>query len=404
MLLRRTATRSGARHAGRGRPLVVHILDRLDAGGMEAVTLDLVAGTLPRYRHVVLCLRGYGSFRNRFRERGVRLLTVNKRPGKDLLAYLRLWRVLRRLRPDIVHTCNVGAIDAAFIARLAGVRRVVHAEHGRDASDPRGRNRKYRWLRRLLSPCIDVFVAVSDDLRHWLTDEVGIRRRKVRLIHNGVDTRLYRPDGRRDSPLPPGFAPPGSRVVGTVGRLDKVKAQTDLMTAFAGAWRQHEDTPAPWRLVIIGDGPEKSALEHLAVELGIAPMTWLGGEREDVAGLLRTFDVYVSSSIAEGISLTLLEAMASALPVIATQVGGNPELVVPGETGRLIPASRPQVLAQALREYLGHPEASRRQGEAGRERVREHFSLSATTTAYAALYDQLLGLDRQAASSPMRVR
>ncbi|HLQ84668.1 MAG TPA: TIGR03088 family PEP-CTERM/XrtA system glycosyltransferase [Salinisphaeraceae bacterium] len=371
------------------KPLIVHILNQMDVGGMETVALNLIERSSDRYRHAVVCMQDRGSLAARAEALGASVLALGKKPGKDLRAYGRLWRLLRRLRADIVHTYNIGAIDAAPWARLAGVRHIIHAEHGRDAADPQGSSRKYRRLRRLLAPAISIFVAVSEDLASWLVQEVGIADNKVQLIRNGIDLERYHPEAEAEPPWPAQFAPAGSIVVGSVGRLNAVKAFADLLQAFARV--QFSDTgPAP-RLVIVGSGPEQAALEQLVHELGIAERVWLAGERDDVPQLLQAMDVYVCSSIAEGMALTLLEAMASGLPVIATQVGGNPELVLAQETGLLVPASDAGALADAIETLVADPELRREQGQAGRQRAQACFSMAAMTAGYCALYDQLLG-------------
>lgn len=375
--------------SSRRNPVVVHILDQLHVGGMETVAVNFIERTARRYDHCVICLSAQGPMADRLDALGIPARFLGKKPGKDLMAYVRLRKMLHKMRPDIVHTYNIGAIDTALCARLAGVRHVVHAEHGRDASDPHGRNRKYRWLRRLLSPAINVFVAVSEDLSEWLARDIGIPRNKVRLIYNGVDTEQYRPGNREAAILPAGFAPPGSAIIGSVGRLDPVKAYDVLLQAFA---RVCESAPAPGpRLILVGDGPERVALEARAQELGVASRVWFAGARDDVPRLLPALDVYVCSSIAEGIALTIIEAMASGLPVIATRVGGNPELVVPEQTGSLVPASDPDALAQALELSLAQPELLRAQGSAGRKRAQTHFSIDAMIAGYCTVYDALSG-------------
>lgn len=377
------------------KPLIVHVLDRLSVGGMETVAVSLIEHSRDRYDHCVICLRGWdeGRLYDRLQAHGVSVQTVDKRPGKDVMAYVRLRRMLRELRADIVHSYNIGAIDAAVCARLAGIRCVVHAEHGRDADDPQGRNAKYRWLRRALSPLISAFIPVSKDLARWLANDIGIPQKKIRLIYNGIDVDRYGRCGEGRAVLPAGFAPPGCMVIGSVGRLDRVKAYDVLLDAFAkvvAARHEHANSPDP-RLIIVGGGSEESALAGRTRELGIAPLVWLAGERDDVARLLQSMDVYVCSSIAEGMALTILEAMATGLPVVATAVGGNPELVLTDETGSLVPAADAVALAQAINDGFTQPEVLRRQGRAGCNRAQAVFSIAAMVSGYCALYDELMG-------------
>ncbi|GAB3678508.1 TIGR03088 family PEP-CTERM/XrtA system glycosyltransferase [Salinisphaera aquimarina] len=373
---------------GQQRPLVLHVLDRFDIGGMEIVALNLIGQTRDRYTHRVLCLRDVGVLGARLDALGVDFETIGKRPGKDISAYMRLLRRLRRLSPDIVHTYNIGAIDVALWSRLAGVRRVVHAEHGRDAADPNGNNVKYRWMRRLLAPLINRFVAVSSDLAEWLTHDVGIDAAKTRLIRNGIDVERFRP-----APSP--FDPVDSLVegdkmvrIGTVGRLDRVKDFGTLINAFAVLC---DDLPNNrLELMIVGEGGERATLEQQVTELGLGDRVTLTGPRDDVEQLLHTLDIYVCSSIAEGVALTILEAMASSLPIVATNVGGNPELVIAGETGILVASGAPGEMAAAIRTLVESPEQARAYGVAGRVRARAQFSLETMRLQYCQLYDELL--------------
>jgi sugar transferase (PEP-CTERM/EpsH1 system associated) len=374
------------------KPLIVHVLYRLDTGGMERVLVTLINRTRQHYRHAVVCLDGYGDLRNQIESPDVRCLALNKKPGKDWRCYFRLWRALRMLKPDLVHTLNVGALDAAPIARLAGVRRVVHAERGRDASDPRGESRKYRLMRRWLLPFIDRYLAVSQDLQRWLIDKVGIPASRVVCIPNGIDLAVFAPAARaRDTrPLLGSFAAPGTVLVGTVGRLDAVKDQVGLITAFDQLCEALPQERERLRLVLVGEGPKRSVLEAQIARGGLSNQVRLLGNRTDVAALLAEFDVFVLSSIAEGMPGVVLEAMAAGLPVVATAVGGVGEIVSSGATGKLVPAGDPKALAAALASYVLDDELRVRHGSAGRARVETRFSLQTMLASYTEFYDGLL--------------
>lgn len=384
------------------KPLIAHVLYRLDTGGMERIALSVINHTRDRYRHAVICLAGYGALRAEIQDPSVPCLSLDKRPGKDPGCYFRLWRALRKLKPDLVQTYNIGALDAAPVIRLAGVRHVVHAEHGRDVTDPRGDNPKYLRLRRWMAPLIARFVAVSRDLQSWLIDCAGIRADKVTCIENGVDLTAFAtpratPSGR---PLLGDFAPPGTVLIGNVARLDKVKDQAGLLAAFKLLGEQ-SGPQAGCRLIIVGEGPEHAELQRRIEQLGLTQQIRLLGNRGDVAALLAECDVFVLSSIAEGMPVTVLEAMAAGLPVVATDVGGVASVVEHGVTGTLVPAGDPAALAQALGAYVADEALRRRHGEAGYARVIEGFSLSAMLSAYTALYDKLLGRPERAATPRM---
>lgn len=374
------------------RPLIAHVLYRLDTGGMEHFVLTLVNHTAERYRHAIVCLTEFGPMRRQIVDPTIPCLALHKRPGKDWPCYVRYWRTLRALKPDLVHGYNIGTLDLAPVARAAGVRRVVHAERGRDASDPRGANRRYRSLRRVMSPFIARWLPVSRDLESWLVHDVGIAATKVSCIPNGIDVQRFarRACADRARPLLGDFAPPGTRVIINVGRLDPVKDQAGLIDAFRMLGERDPQVAARLKLVIVGDGPERATLEGRIAGLGLEGRVRLLGNRDDVPALLGEADVFALSSLAEGMPGVVLEAMASGLPVVATSVGGVGELVVEGETGALVAPSEPEKLAAALERYVGDPDLCARQGHAGRARVESRFSLASMVNAYVALYDGLL--------------
>lgn len=381
---------STAVDACRQPPLVVHLIYRLDFGGLETLLVETI-NRMPadRYRHAIVCLAGYTDFAEKITRPGVVLYDLGKRPGLALGAHADLFRLMRRLRPAILHTYNLSAIEYTVAAMLAGVPVRVHAEHGRDAGDPEGRNRKHNLLRRLLVPVVDCYVPVSEDLRRWFRDVVGIPGRKNLLINNGVDTSRFRPCDAGAAAREPWNAAPGSFVIGTVGRLQDVKDQATLISAFGALCAMLPAQRSRLRLVIVGDGPMRASLQAQVDQAGLGDSVWLPGARNDIAELMQTFSVFALSSIAEGTPVTLLEAMASGLPVVSTAVGGIPALVGDGETGTLVPPSSPQALAEALAAYVVDEALARRHGEAGRARIERHYSIAAMLAAYTALYDDL---------------
>jgi sugar transferase (PEP-CTERM/EpsH1 system associated) len=301
---------------------------------------------------------------------------------------VQLFKLLRRLQPAILHTYNLGTIEYAFTAALAGVPARVHAEHGRDARDPNGANRKHNLLRRMLVPFIDRYVPVSSDLRRWLAEVVGIPESRNQFIGNGVDTQRFCRLPAGADPYEP-WMDPDAFVIGTVGRLQDVKDHATLIDAFARLYEMMPSERARLRLVIVGDGPLRGALADQVVKLGLRHCVWLAGARSDVACAMRSFSLFAMSSIAEGTPVTLLEAMATELPVVATRVGGIPELVQDGVTGTLVSASDPAQMARAMLGYVMDAGRARSHGLAGRARVEQHYSIAAMLDQYVALYDEL---------------
>lgn len=381
------------------KPLIVHVLYRLDTGGMERIIVSLINATSDRYRHAVITLTGFGVLRNEIEDAGTEFLSLEKKPGKDWPCYWRLWRALRALKPDLVQTYNIGTLDLAPVVKLAGIRRLVHAEHGRDASDPKGENPRYLRLRRWMAPLIDRYVAVAPDLQHWLTDCAGIRRSKVAYIANGIDAGAFKLPRVASAPRRKlgDFAPAGTVLVGHVARLDKVKDQAGLLSAFKLLREQAQH--ADCRLIIAGEGPQRDELERRISELDLMETVRLLGNRSDVAELLAECDMFALSSIAEGMPVTLLEAMAAKLPVVATDVGGVALVVETGVTGTLVPAGDPHAMAAALGAYVADETLRRQHGAAGCARVAAQFSLSAMVASYVTLYDKLLGRSPNAATS-----
>jgi sugar transferase (PEP-CTERM/EpsH1 system associated) len=369
-------------------PHVVHVLHSLEVGGTENGAVNLI-GALPELTHTVVSMNGSGPLADRL-PAGVRVFRLDKRPGVDLRAMGRLVALLRRLRPDVVHSRNWATFDAIPAAKLAGARAVVHGEHGRDISDPHGLRPRRIRMRRLVSPIVTRFVTVSVDLRRWLVGTVGIPEAKVVTILNGVNLDRFSDEGRAEGRAALGL-PADAVVVGTVGRLDPVKDQMGLLEAFAAM----RDEAARAVLVLIGDGPCRADLAARAARPDLAGRVRLYGERPDVPRLLPGLDVFALPPLAEGIANTVLEAMASGLPVVATRTGGNPELVEDGVTGTLVPVANRHALAAALAAYFQDPHLRSAHGKAGRARAVAEFGLDRMVGRYRDLY---LGLARRGAA------
>ncbi|MGK5022002.1 TIGR03088 family PEP-CTERM/XrtA system glycosyltransferase [Janthinobacterium sp. LB2P10] len=378
--------------AANAAPLIVHVIHQLDVGGLENGLLNLINHLPPqRYRHAIVCLKNATAFRQRLIIPGVDIISLDKREGKDWRHYLHLYRVLKQLQPAIVHTRNLGCLEVQLLACMAGVRLRVHGEHGRDMSDLHGTRRKYRLLRKCMLPLVQHIIAVSADLRQWLVDAIGAAPTQVSHIGNGVDSMQFHP--RLGPPAvvgPPGFLCDDAFVIGSVGRMVAVKDHASLVQAFLLLLAQPR-ARARLRLILVGDGPCRQACLSLLQQAGVAHLAWLPGTRDDVAQLLRAMDLFVLPSLAEGSSNTILEAMATGLPIVATQVGGNAELVQSGWSGTLVPPGSPEMLADAMLDYYRMPELAYCHGARGRRQVLAEHSLPAMAGAYLAVYDRLTG-------------
>lgn len=373
-------------------PLIVHIIYRLDVGGLENGLVNLI-NRIPadRYRHAIICLTDYSDFRQRIQRSDVPVFALNKPPGNSPVMYFKLWRLLRQLHPDIVHTRNLGALEAALPAALAGVPVRIHSEHGRDVDDLDGSNTSRQRVRRLFKPFVHHYITVSRDLASYLQHKVGISLSRVAQIYNGVNTELFHP--RKDSREPlewPGFDDRNVFVIGTVGRMQEVKDQLTLARAFVSLMQKFPGAQQRLRLVMVGDGPLRERAAKLLADAGVAQCAWLPGNRNDVPRIMRRLDLFVLPSLAEGVSNTILEAMASGLPVVATAVGGNPEVVEDGVTGTLVAPDDPEAMATALRVYAENPELCQRQGTAALRTIERKFRMDVMMNAYLSVYDNML--------------
>nr|WP_051019847.1 TIGR03088 family PEP-CTERM/XrtA system glycosyltransferase [Thauera linaloolentis] len=376
---------------GDPRPLVMHVLYSFDVGGLENGVVNII-NCMPaeRFRHAVVALSHCADgFCKRVQRDDVPFISLHKSPGHGIKLYPRLYRLFREYRPAIVHTRNLAALEAAAPAWAAGVPGRVHGEHGWDVSDPGGMSRKYQLIRRAYSPFVARYVALSGQIERYLVERVGVSSRRVERICNGVDTTRFHPDARRSLPGSP-FNAAEMLVVGTVGRLQAVKDQINLVRAFGIARRNGGEAASCLRLVIAGDGPLRPMVEDEIRRLELEDVAWLAGERKDVPEVMRSLDVFVLPSRAEGISNTILEAMATGLPVVATDVGGNGELVEAGRTGVLVPSENPAAMAEALMCYASNAALRHSHGLAGRHRVEQGFSLGGMVARYTDLYERLL--------------
>ncbi len=365
---------------------IMHVVHALGIGGLENGVVNLINHTDPdRFRHSICCISRSGQNAENLTGKNVEIFEMKKGEARDLSLPIKLAHLFMKAKVDIVHTRNWGAIDGIIGARLAGIPVAIHGEHGREIADPQGQNKRRNLIRKGLSYFIDSYITVSKELGEWLITQVGIDKKKVHIICNGVDTTRFNPDNK-DLIRKKYHYTDQDIVIGTVGRLDPVKDQQLLIKAFAQLNLVHHRLI----LLIIGDGPSWKNLEKLASDLGVRTKIHFLGARTDVPELLKLLDIFVLPSIAEGISNTLLEAMATGLPVIATRVGGNPELVVDNETGYLIPKEDLGALVKSLDHYILNKHLRNQHGTTGRERVVREFSLDKMVARYEALYTDLI--------------
>ncbi len=347
---------------------VAHVTFGLDVGGLEKLLVEFARHVdRDRFALEFISLGGRGRLAGDVEACGWPVSALEEAQGLRPGLVVKLVRLLRARRFDVVHTHdNRPLVYGGLAARVAGVPRLIHSRHGRSF----GTSGREIALVGLVSRLTDRIVCVSEDATQ-LSARQGIAPSKLCTIWNGIDLERF----AAGEPNPHGPA-------AIVARLSPEKDIATLLRAWSLVVREIPSA----RLVIAGDGPCRHDLESLARELSLTDQVEFKGEVHDVAGLLGDARLFVLSSISEGVSLTLLEAMARGLPVVATRVGGNTEVVVDGETGVLVPPSEPESLAQALLHLFGDADESRRMGLAGRRRVEEHFDVRKMVAAYERLY------------------
>lgn len=381
---------SAAVAAAAERPLfVVHVIHHLHMGGMENGVVNLING-LPhdRFRHAVVCIESSSAFAQRIQRADVAVYEMHRSAIGVWRLRWRLWKLLRRLRPDLVHTRNLSGLDALLPARLAGLR-TLHSEHGFDVDNLDGRARRQALLRRLHAPLVLGFISVSDDLRRLMAETWRVDATRIRRIYNGVDLARFEPVAAPRRELrPPALA--DAFIVGAIGRVAPVKDHATLLRALAAAFNQRPESRRRLAVAIVGDGPLLAELTSLASQLGIAERVWFSGARDDVPAVMQSLDLFAQPSLNEGISNTVLEALASGLPVLATAVGGNVELVVDGEVGATFQPGDVAALASLMLRYADDTMLRDGHAAAARRRAMAMFSLPAMVAAYAAAYEQPL--------------
>lgn len=362
---------------------ITHVVENLNRGGLERMVVDLASLQQAQGHHCqVVCLYEAGTLAAELNEQGIGVLACHKRRGPDPRAMLRLRRAVRSQAPDVLHTHNVMAHYLTVLAtRAMGVPHVINTLHGMGWDKPPGRR---ELLYRGALAATDAVVTVSR-----ASGENALRvgmapRHLLKVVPNGIrlDNARHQDDGS-PGPLRGALGLSAQiRLIGTVGRLNRVKNQDGLIRAFGIVHRQCPDTA----LVLIGGGALRASLEQRARDEGLSDAVHFLGDRKDVRRLLPDLDMFVLSSLTEGYSMALLEACAASLPVIATRVGGNAEIIQDGVTGMLVEPSDQEALEQAMLSLLAEKAMAASLARAARDWVQREGSLEAMAARYHALY------------------
>lgn len=359
---------------------VAQVVHSLGAGGTERLVIDLCLALEAVVELCVICLDEPGIWASRLTDRGIPVVALSRKPGFDLSLVHKVARELRRSHADVVHCHHYAPYIYGALGSLASVRaKMVYTEHGRLSEAPWSSKRKL--ANRLFGRLPGHFFAVSGDLREYMV-EGGMPGNRMSVIYNGIHPgSVPGVTERTDARMRLGI-PDSAYVVGTIARLDPVKDLPSLLEAFSGLRASRSDAT----LIIVGDGDKRSELETEVARRSLADVVHFTGHRDDARELLPAFDIYVNCSITEGVSVTILEAMAAARPVVATRVGGTPEVLEHDVTGLLVAARSPAELGDALRRLATDSMLASRLGAAARAHVEANFATRTMLDRYLTVY------------------
>ena len=367
---------------------LLHFIQGLEIGGLEIMVVSLLERIdRSQYRPSICCYDSLGSLSQGLSEKGIGVHLLKRRPGIDYLYPFKLARYLRKSKIDILHLHNPTALFYGTLAgKIAGIPCIIYTEHGRDFSS----SSKVKIANRILCRMVDKIVVVAECGKRYLVEHEGVNEKKIIKIYNGIDSKKF--GTRQEVTLirrELGITDDQS-LIGIVARLDPIKNHTCLIRAMKIiATRLPEAV-----LLIIGDGALRSELESLTAKLQLQNHIKFLGARNNIAELLSVMDVFVLSSLSEGLSLTLIEACAAARPIVATDVGGNAEIVEHESNGLLVPSDQPEVMAKAILEILNDKGKSKLMGEMGKKKFEEEFTLDVMVKKYKDLYESCLCAQR----------
>jgi sugar transferase (PEP-CTERM/EpsH1 system associated) len=367
---------------------ILHVLPFFANGGTELVVRQLIAKLdAGEFEQRVCAMRGYDAALVEAAQLGGSIVQVGDSTERLQFPLLALLRVMRSFRPHIVHTRNWGALEAIFAARLAGVPSTIHSEHGYDLDTVAGFPWRRRLIRRSLYFLTDVFFTVSNQLREFHAQQAGISLGRIRVLRNGVDTErfAFRREFRVAVRAQLGIAS-NSVVVGSVGRMVAIKDHPLTLEAVSQLIQSGHDVHA----LLVGTGPELVALQQRVCKSPeLNGRVHLCGFSDRIPEMLSAMDIFVQASRAEGMSNTLLEAMAAGLPLVASNVGGNSEVIVNGETGYLFPPGDRAALVHHLDGLMGSAQLRSRLGRTGRQRALRELNVHRMLDQYRKLYREL---------------
>lgn len=361
---------------------ILHITHSLNIGGLERVVVDLAKGFKKKGCIVsICCLNGKEPLGAEAEKAGIKVFSLNKKPGIRWGIPFCIARIIREEGINVVHTHNeAGLIYGAAAAILAKISNIIHTEHGKEPNYDS--KRILQIAEKLLLKKIKHVVAVSVDLKDKIISSTNIDKNKILVIHNGIDIESFQRSELREKMRMELGISPDSFVIGNIARMVPLKNHKFLITIFKELLK---DFPK-LKLVLVGDGLLKRELEIYSEEIGLSNSVIFLGERKDIAELLTAFDLFILPSITEGISITLLEAMASGIPIVASKVGGNPEIIENERTGLLIPLSENIRWIETIKSLIKNEDRRIELLKKAKDFVTGQFSIETMIENYEKIY------------------
>ena len=366
------------------KPTVCHVLHTLSVGGAEVLAREFSRQGKHDFKFVFACLDEMGSMGKKLLTSNFKVISLQRKPGIDLGAAKRLKAYCKAQNVDVIHAHQYTPFFYSSISRVLGNRLpVLFTEHGRTFPDYRRRKRVF--ANQFLFSKKDRVIAVGNQVKRALIENEGIAEQKIEVIYNGIDVQRFIPnaDVREQTRRNLGIQSDETVVI-HVARLDPLKDHLSAIRAFGLL----NETPRV-KLLIVGEGPERNNIQAEIEKLGLHARISMLGLRDDIPDLLNAADACLLTSRSEGIPLTLAEAMATQLPVVATKVGGVPEIVVDGESGILCEAGDTKSLAASISKLCNSPKERVAFGQAGRRRIIEHFNADEMHQQYQSKYRQM---------------
>jgi sugar transferase (PEP-CTERM/EpsH1 system associated) len=368
------------------RPIrVLHLIQGLEVGGLENIVVSLLKGLCrERYQPSICCYDSLGSLTQSL-DGTINIHYLKRKAGIDYMYPFKLASILKRENAQILHLHNSTAFFYGVIAgKIARVPAIVYTEHARDVFP----NLKVRITDKILSFFTDRVTVVADYLKNNLIKYEWFNPSKIMTIYNGIDDSKFgiKSDSaeiKRELGI---FR--FNRIIGIVARLDPIKNHKNLIAAMQNVIKEFPDTV----LLTIGDGPFKDELKSFVMECKLEKHIMFLGTRDDIPRLLSIIDVFVICSSSEGLPLTLLEAMAAGKPIVATYVGGIPEIIEHDIDGLLIPPHNTEALSDAIMKLLRNTEKARLLGIMAKRKFEKNFSLSLMVKKYEEVYESLMSV------------